>query len=68
MKNLYEINLGLEPEYLKLIDEVLKMFFSLIFLVLLEPVKKYNAFYLLSYNIVGTLFYNLIFKNIILFK
>ena len=31
MKNLYEINLGLEPEYLKLIDEVLKMFFSLIF-------------------------------------
>jgi hypothetical protein len=68
MKNLYEINLGLEPEYLKLIDEVLKMFFSLIFLVLLEPVNKYNAISLLSYNIVGTLFYNLIFKNIILFK
>jgi hypothetical protein len=68
MKNLYEINLDLEPEYLKLIDEILKMFFSLIFLVLLEPVKKYNAISLLSYNIVGTLFYNLIFKNIILFK
>jgi hypothetical protein len=68
MNKLYEINLGLEPEYLNLIDELLKMFFSLIFLVLLEPVKKYNAISLLSYNIVGTLFYNLIFKNIILFK
>ena len=68
MKNLYEINLGLEEEYLKLIDEILKMFFSLIFLVLLEPIKKYNAISLLSYNIVGTLFYNLIFKNIITFK
>jgi len=68
MKNLYEIDLGLEEEYLKLIDEILKIFFSLIFLVLLEPVKKYNAISLLSYNIVGTLFYNLIFKNIILFK
>jgi len=68
MKNLYEINLELKEEYLKLIDEILKMFFSLIFLVLLEPVKKYNAISLLSYNIVGTLFYNLIFKNIILFK
>lgn len=68
MKNLYEINLELKEEYLKLIDEILKMFFSLIFLVLLEPVKKYNAISLLSYNIIGTLFYNLIFKNIILFK
>ena len=68
MNKLYEIDLGLEPEYLKLIDELLKMFFSLIFLVLLEPVKKYNAMSLLSYNIVGSLFYNLIFKTIISLK
>jgi|ETNmetMinimDraft_8_1059916.scaffolds.fasta_scaffold86349_1 hypothetical protein len=68
MNKLYEIDLGLEPEYIKLIDELLKMFFSLIFLVLLEPVKKYNAISLISYNIVGTLFYNLIFKNVIIFK
>tara|TARA_B110000285_G_C14984157_1_gene542952 strand:- start:374 stop:580 length:207 start_codon:yes stop_codon:yes gene_type:complete len=68
MKYLYEINLGLDEEYLNIIDELLKIFFSLIFLVLLEPVKKYNAVSLLSYNIVGTLFYNLIFKTIISLK
>jgi len=68
MKYLYEINLGLDEEYLNIVDELLKIFFSLIFLVLLEPIKSYNALSLLSYNIVGNLFYNLIFKTIISLK
>ncbi|SUZ91044.1 uncharacterized protein METZ01_LOCUS43898 [marine metagenome] len=68
MKNLYQIDLGLDEDYLKLIDELLKIFFGFIFLILLEPIKKYSALSLLCYNIVGTIFYNLIFKNIVSFK
>ena len=68
MKNLYQIDIGLDKEYLKLIDELLKVFFSFIFLILLEPIKRYSALSLFSYNIVGTIFYNLIFKNIVSFK
>jgi|TARA_B100001971_G_scaffold15258_1_gene11981 hypothetical protein len=68
MNNLYQIDLGLDEDYLKLIDELLKVFFGFIFLILLEPIKKYSALSLLSYNIVGTIFYNLIFKNIVSFK
>lgn len=68
MKNLYQFDLGLDEDYLKLIDELLKVFFSFIFLILLEPIKKYSALSLLSYNIIGNIFYNLIFKKIISFK
>ena len=67
MKNLYQFDLGLDEDYLKLIDELLKIFFSFIFLILLEPIKKYSALSLLSYNIVGNIFYNLVFKKIISF-
>jgi hypothetical protein len=65
MDPLYTINSGLNSEYLKIIDEIFKLFFSMIFMIMLEPIKKFNSITFLAYQLIGSLFYNLIFKNII---
>lgn len=65
MESLYNLDLKLNEEYLLIIDNLLKVFFSYIFLILIEGNSKINAITLLTYNLVGVLFYNLVFKKII---
>jgi len=67
MESLYNLDLKLNKEYLVILDNILKVFFSYIFLILIEG-NKVNAVSLLAYNLVGVLFYNLVFKKIVNFQ
>jgi len=68
MESLYNLDLKLNKEYLVILDNILKVFFSYIFLILIEGNSKINAVSLLAYNLVGVLFYNLVFKKIVNFQ
>ena len=68
MESLYNLDLKLNKEYLVILDNILKVFFSYIFLILIEGNSKVNVVSLLAYNLVGVLFYNLVFKKIVNFQ
>ena len=68
MESLYNLDLKLNKEYLVILDNILKVFFSYIFLILIEGNSKINAISLLVYNLVGVLFYNLVFRKIVNFQ
>lgn len=68
MESLYNIDLNLEGEYIDMIEHLLKIIFSYIFLLIVEGNIKPDIFSLLSYSVVGNLFYHLVFKKIINFK
>lgn len=68
MESLYKINLNLEKEYLILIDKLLNIIFSYIFLILLEKNKDIKPLSFLIYILAGNLFYDLVFKRIISFE
>ena len=62
---LFELNLDVDTEYKKMIEQYLFILCSLIFMIALEPVDKFNAVSFLFYNILGMVFYNLVLKQIV---
>ena len=62
---LFQLNLDIDTEYKKMIEQYLFILCSLIFMIALEPVEKFNAVSFLFYNILGMVFYNLVLKQII---
>jgi len=68
MDSLYKFQLNLDEEYLSILNHIIKGFFSYVFLILIEGNTNVNAVTLLIYNLVGILFYNLVFKKIIIFE
>ena len=65
---LFELNLDIDTEYKKMIEQYLFILCSLIFMIMLEPVEKFNAVSFLFYNILGMVFYNLVVKQVISFN
>jgi len=65
---LFEIALDIDETYKKIIEQYLFLLCSFIFMILLEPTNKITAISLLCYNVLGMLFYELVLKQIILFK
>lgn len=68
MISLYKLDLKLEKEYINILDQLLKILFSYIFIIIVEGNKSIDTFTLLTYNLLGLLFYNLVFKKIIIFE
>lgn len=68
MESLYKLDLKLEKEYVNMIEKLLKIIFSYIFLILVEGNIKPDVFSLLTYSLVGHLFYDLVFQKIIIFE
>lgn len=68
MESLYKIDLNLEKEYIDIIEQLLKIIFSYIFLLLVEGNIKPDVLSLLTYTLVGNLFYHLVFKKIIILE
>ena len=66
--SLYKLDLKIEKEYIDIIEQLLKVIFSYVFLLLVEGNIKPDVFSLLTYSLVGHLFYNLVFKKIIIFE
>lgn len=66
--SLYKLDLKIEKEYINIIEQMLKVIFSYVFLLLIEGNVKVDAFSLLVYSLVGHLFYYLVFKKIIVFE
>lgn len=62
---LFQLDLDIDETYKTIIDQYLFILCSLIFLIMLEPVDKFNGVTFLFYNILGILFYNLVVKQII---
>jgi len=62
---LFNLNLNIDAEYKKIIEQYLFILCSLIFMIALEPVDKFNAVSFLFYNILGMVFYNLVLKQIV---
>ena len=62
---LFQLNLDIDTEYKKMIEQYLFILCSLIFMIALEPVEKFNAVSFLFYNILGMVFYNLVLKQIV---
>ena len=65
---LFEIALDINETYKKIIEQYLFLLCSFIFMIFLEPANKITAISLLCYNLLGMLFYELVLKQIILFK
>lgn len=68
MESLYKLDLKIEKEYIDIIEQLLKVVFSYVFLLLVEGNIRPDVFSLLAYSLVGHLFYNLVFKKIIIFE
>lgn len=68
MESLYKLNFNINEEYLLIIDNIFKILFSYIFLILIEGNTNVNALTLLTYNLVGVLFYQLVFKKLIIIQ
>ena len=65
---LFEINLAIDPVYKQIIEQYLMILSAFIFMVLLEPLEKFNAISFMFYIILGMLFYNLVLREVIAFK
>jgi len=65
---LFEIALDIDETYKKIIQQYLFLLCSFIFMIILEPANKVTALSLLFYSILGMLFYELVLKQIIIFK
>ena len=65
---LFEIALDIDESYKRIIDQYFFILCSLVFMLILEPLKSITTLSLLFYNILGMLFYELVFKQIILFS
>lgn len=62
---LFDLNLNIDDTYKKIIEQYLMILCAFIFMILLEPLNKFNAISLMFYIILGMLFYNLVLTQII---
>lgn len=68
MDSLYKLNLNINKEYIELIENLLKVFFTYIFLILVEGNIKPDVLTILVYSLLGHVFYQLVFKKLILLE
>lgn len=65
---LFDIELAIDDTYKKMIEQYLMILCAFVFMVLLEPLEKFNAISFMFYIILGMMFYNLVLKQIISIK
>ena len=66
--SLINIKLPVEEEYKKIVEQYVMILCSMLFMIILEPLNKFNSITFLMYNILGSLFYNLVFLKIVKFE
>lgn len=66
--SLIKIKLPVEEEYKKVVEQYVMIICSMLFMIILEPIRQFNSITFLMYNILGSLFYNLVFKKIVTFE
>ena len=64
---LIEVVLDIDETYKRVINQYFFILFSLLFMLMLEPLNKITSLSLLFYNMLGMLFYELVFKQLINF-
>jgi hypothetical protein len=65
---LFQLKLDIDEIYINIIEQYLMILCAFIFMILLEPLNKFNTLSMMFYTILGMLFYNLVVKQVISFR
>jgi hypothetical protein len=66
--SLINIKLPIEEEYKKIVEQYVMIICSMLFMIILEPTNQFNSITFMLYNILGMLFFHLVFKKIVTFE
>ena len=65
---LFELNLDVPQTYKDMVNQYFALISTYLFMIILEPLDKFNVVSMLFYNLLGMLFYNLVVKEIIVIR
>ena len=65
---LFELVLDIPQAYKDMINQYLALISTYLFMIILEPLDKFNVVSMLFYNLLGMLFYNLVIKELVVIK
>ena len=65
---IFELELDIPQNYKEMVNQYFALISTYLFMIILEPLDKFNVVSMLFYNLLGMLFYNLVVKEIIIIK